>query len=189
MQIFSFFLFVYLSNFFCSLGHQVMSVLKYSNRDSQCIVWCDNSYLHSWNYVSMITLNFGFSPGFERDTVLTHAAWGYGGFSCQFSLLRIGTVDWSMNYQLVLQSLFWLTEAGWIRSYCRANVMRNITCPQTLPEHRTLTWHINERVFTYPFLWFFRSLPSVSCKVSRRVFCLSVVRVLFLVIVHFITKS
>lgn len=71
MQIFSFFLFVYLSNFFCSLGHQVMSVLKYSNRDSQCTVWCDHSYLHSWNYVSMMTLNFGFSPGFERDTVLT----------------------------------------------------------------------------------------------------------------------
>ena len=124
-----------------------------------------------------------------RETYCTHAAWGYGGFSCQISLLRIGTVDWSMNYQLVLQSLFWPTETGWIRSYCRANVMRNITCPQTLPEHRTLTWHINERVFTSAFLWFFRSLPSVSCKVSRRVFCLSVVRVLFLVIFHFITKS
>lgn len=114
-----------------------------------------------------------------RERYCTHAAWGYGGFSCQFSLLRIGTVDWSMNYQLVLQSLFWLTKIGWIRSHCRANVMRNITCPQTLPEHRTLTWHINQRVFTSAFLWFFRSLPSVSCKVSRRVFCLSVVRVLF----------
>ena len=36
----------------------------------------------------------------------------------------------------------------------------------------TLTWHVNERVFTgtSAFLWFFRSLPSVSCKVSRRVF-------------------
>ena len=88
------------------------------------------------------------------------------------SLLRIRTVDWSMNYQLVLQSLSWLTETGWIRSYSRVNVLRNITCPQTLPEHRTLTWHVNERVFTgtSAFLWFFRSLPSVSCKVSRRVF-------------------
>lgn len=187
MQIFSFFLFVYLSNFFCSLGHQVMSVLKYSNRDSQCTVWCDNSYLHSWNCVND-NFKLRFLARF-RERYCTHAAWGYGGFSCKFFLLRIGTVDWSMNYQLVLQSLFWLTEAGWIRSYCRANVMRNITCPQTLPEHRTLTWHINERVFTSAFLWFFRSLPSVSCKVSRRVFCLSVVRVLFLVIVHFITKS
>ena len=107
-----------------------------------------------------------------RETYCTHAAWGYGGFSCQFSLLRIRTVDWSMNYQLVLQSLSWLTETGWIRSYSRVNVLRNITCPQTLPEHRTLTWHVNERVFTgtTAFLWFFRSLPSVSCKVSRRVF-------------------
>lgn len=190
MQIFSFFLFVYLSNFFCSLGHQVMSVLKYSNRDSQCTVCClVRSQLPSF---VKLCVNDDFKLRFLtrfRERYCTHAAWCYGSFSCQFSFLRIGTVDWSMNYQLVLQSLFWLTETGWIRSYCRANVMRNITCPQTLPEHRTLTWHINERVFTSAFLWFFRSLPSVSCKVSRRVFCLSVVGVLFLEIFHFITKS